>query len=84
MAQEEAARMQSWRGRGGQRVRVAYVSQKNFDLNLTLLSNEIRKRSNQKEHEGSGLVVMGRKGREEGKKGPGSSKASYFCHIEGH
>ena len=40
----------------------------------TLLSNEIRKRPNQEEQEGSSLVVMGRKGRGEGRKGLGSSK----------
>jgi len=41
----------------------------------TLLSNEIRKRPNQEEQTGSDLVIMGGKGREEGRKGPSSSKA---------
>ena len=39
----------------------------------TLLFNEIRKRPNQEEQRGSGLVVTGRKGRE-GKKGSGFVK----------
>ena len=50
----------------------------------TLLSNEIRKRLNQDEQTGSGVVVRGRKGRGEGKKGLGSSKAYHFYHTEGH
>jgi len=50
----------------------------------TLLSNEIRKRPNQEEQTGSGLVVTGRKGRGEGRKGPSSSKVCHFCHREGH
>jgi len=45
-----------------------------WEVTSTLLSNEIGKRSNQEEQEGSSLVVMGGKGRE-GKKGLGSSKA---------
>jgi len=49
----------------------------------TLLSNKIRKRPNQEEQKGSGLVITGRKGRE-GKKSPGSSKACHFCHRKGH
>ena len=49
----------------------------------TLLSNEIRKMSNQVQEEGSSLVVMGRKERE-GKKSPGSSKACHFSQQEGH
>jgi len=44
----------------------------------TLLSNEIKKRPNQVEQEGSDLVVMGRKEREE-KKSLDSSKAYHFC-----
>ena len=54
------------------------------EITPTLLSNEIRKRPNQKKQEGLDLVVTGRKGRGEGKKGTSSSKASYFCHREGH
>ena len=48
------------------------------EVTSTLLSNEIRKRLNQEEQTGSGLVVIGRKGRGEGRKGPSSSKA---CHL---
>jgi len=48
-----------------------------------LLSNEIRKMSNQKEQEGSGLVVTGRKGRE-GKKVRAHRMQSFFCYREGH
>jgi len=51
------------------------------EITSTLLSNEIRKRPNQEEQTESGWVVTGRKERE-GKKGPGSSKACYFCHRE--
>ena len=54
------------------------------EVTSTLLSNEIRKRLNQEEQVGSGLVVTGKKGRREGKKDSGSSKASHFCHKEGH
>jgi len=54
------------------------------EVTSTLLSNEIRKRPNQEEQTGFGLVVMRRKGKGEGKKGPGSSKACHFCHREGH
>jgi len=43
------------------------------EVTSTLLSNEIRKRQNQEEQRGSGLVVTGRKGRE-GKKGSGFVK----------
>jgi len=46
------------------------------DVMSTLLSNEIRKRPDQEEQKGSGLMVTGRKGKREGKKGSGSSKAS--------
>jgi len=53
------------------------------EVTLTLLSNEIRKRPNQEEQTGSGLVITGRKGREE-KKGLESSKACHFCHRESH
>jgi len=35
---------------------------------LTLLFDEIRKRPNQEEQKGSGLLVIGRKGKGEGKK----------------
>jgi len=49
----------------------------------TLLSNEIRKRSNQVEQEGSGLVTMRRK-EKGGKKSPGPSKACHFCYVEVH
>jgi len=38
------------------------------EVTSTLLSNEIKKMSNQEEQEGSGLVVTGRKGRGEEKK----------------
>jgi len=48
----------------------------------TLLSNEIRKKPNQEEQEGSGLVVTGRKG--EKKKSSGSLKACHFCYMEGY
>jgi len=48
-----------------------------------LLSNKIRKRTNQEEQTGSGLVVTGRKERE-GRKGPSSSKACHFCHRKDH
>ena len=48
----------------------------------TLLSNENRKKSNQEEQTGSGLVVTGRKGRGEARKGPSSSKACDFYHRE--
>ena len=53
------------------------------EVTSTLISNEIRKRPNQEEQAGSGLVVTGRKGRE-GKKSPGSSKACHFCHRDVH
>ena len=55
-----------------------------LDVMSTLLSNENRKKQNQKEQTGWGLVNTGRKGRGEGKKSPGSSKACYFCHRKGH
>ena len=54
------------------------------EVTSTLLSNEIRKISNQEEQTGSSLVVMGRKERGEGRKGLSSSKACHFCHREGH
>ena len=38
------------------------------EIMATLLSNEIRKRPNQEVQKGSGLVITGRKGREEEKK----------------
>ena len=44
------------------------------EVTSTLLSNEIRKRPNQEEQIGSGLVVTRRKGKGEGKKSPNSSK----------
>ena len=50
----------------------------------TFLSNEIRKIPNQEEQTGSSLVVMGRKGKGEGKKGPNSLKACHFCYTDGH
>ena len=50
----------------------------------TLLSNEIRKRPNQEERTGSGLVVTGREGRGEEKKGLGSLKTCHFCHRKGY
>ena len=50
----------------------------------TLLSNEIRKKSNQEEQTGSGLAIMGRKERGEGKKDLGSLKACHFYHRKGH
>jgi len=53
------------------------------EVTTTLLSNEIRKRPNQEEQEGSDLMVMGWKGRGE-KKGTGSSKACHFYHRGGH
>ena len=43
------------------------------EVMTTLLPNEIRKKSNKEEQEGSGLVVTRRKGRGEGK----------FGHVEG-
>jgi len=55
-----------------------------LEVMSTLLSNENRKKQNQKEQTGWGLVNTGRKGRGEGKKSPGSSKACYFCHRKGH
>jgi len=45
------------------------------EVKSTFLSNEIRKRPNQIEQEGTSLVAMGRKERE-GKKSQGLSKAS--------
>ena len=39
---------------------------------------------NQEEQEGSGLVVKGRKEKEEGKKSLGLSKACHFYHMKGH
>jgi len=54
------------------------------EITSILLSNEIKKRSNQEEHIGSSLVVTGRKGKGEEKKDLGSSKACHFCHREGH
>jgi len=53
------------------------------EVTTTLLSNEIRKMSNQEEQEGSSLVVTGRKGIG-GKKDLGLSNACNFCHREGH
>ena len=53
------------------------------EITSTLLSNKIRKKSNQEEQTGSSLVVMGRKGRGE-RKDPSLSKACHFCHREGH
>ena len=50
----------------------------------TLLSNEIRKKSNQEKQKESGLVVTVRKGRGEGRKSLNSSKTCHFCHSEGH
>jgi len=48
------------------------------EVTSTLLSNEIRKRSNQEEQTGSALVVRRKKEREEGIKGPSSPK---MCHF---
>ena len=53
------------------------------EVTATLLSNEIRKRPNQVEQERSGLVAMGRKGRE-GKKSLVSSNVCHFYHKKGH
>ena len=53
-------------------------------ITSTLLFNEIRKKSNQEEQEGLGLMVTGRKGRGDGKKILGSSKACHFYYSEGH
>ena len=53
------------------------------EVTSTLLSNEIRKRPNQVEQEGSGLVAMGRKGKGE-KKSSGSLKMCHFCQQGGH
>ena len=54
------------------------------EVTSIFLSNKIRKRPNQEEQTGSGLVVTGRKGKEEEKKGPDSSKACHFYQREGH
>jgi len=54
------------------------------EVTSTLISNEIRKRQNQEEQEGSSLVVTGRKGRREGRRGPGSSKACHFYYRESY
>jgi len=53
------------------------------EFTITLLSDEIRKKLNQDEEEGLGLVVLGRKGRE-GKKSPDLSKACHFCHQKSY
>jgi len=50
------------------------------EVTSTLLPNKISKMSNQVEQEGSGLVVMEKKG----KRSSGSSKACYFCQQESH
>ena len=50
------------------------------EVTSTLISNEIRKKSNQEEQTGLSLVLTGRKGRGEGRKGPSSSKACHFCN----
>ena len=55
-----------------------------LEVTSTLLSNEIRKKSNQEEQTGSGLVVTERKERGKGKEGLRSSKAYHFCHSEGY
>ena len=54
------------------------------EITSTLLSNEIRKGPNQEEKIESSLVVTRRKERGEEKKGPSSSKACHFCHMEGY
>jgi len=54
------------------------------EVTSTLLPNEISKISNQEEQTGSSLVVIGRKGIGEGKKGSSSSKACHFFYREGH
>ena len=54
------------------------------EVTSTLLSNMIRKRPNQEEQIGPGVMVTGGKGRGEERKGPSLSKAWYFCHREGH
>ena len=54
------------------------------EVMTTILSNEIRKRSNQEGQEGSDLMVTKKKERGEGKKSLGSSKACHFCHGKGH
>jgi len=51
------------------------------EITSTHLSNEIRKRQNQVEQEGSSSVAIGRKGKE-GKKSLGSSKACHFCQQD--
>jgi len=53
------------------------------EVTSTLLSNKIRKRLNQVEQEGSGLIDMERK-RKEGKKSLSSFKVCHFCQEEGH
>ena len=53
------------------------------EVTSTFLSIKIRKRLNQ-EQTGSGLVVTGRKEREEEKKGLSISKACYFYHRACH
>jgi len=53
------------------------------EITSTLLSNEIRKKPNQVEQEGLDLVVTRRKGNEEEKKSPSSSKVCHFCQKEG-
>ena len=52
------------------------------EVTATLLSNKIGKRPNQEVQEGSCLVVMRRRGREN--EGPGSSNACHFCHRKCH
>ena len=54
------------------------------EVTSTLLSNKIRKKPNQEEQTGSGLVVTGRKGRREGRKSLSSSKTCYFYHRKDH
>ena len=54
------------------------------EVTPTFLSNEIRKRPNQEEQIGSGLVVIGREGRGEGRKSLSSLKVCHFCHREDH
>jgi len=49
-----------------------------------MLSNEIKKRPNQVEQEGSGLMFTRRKERGDGKQSLGSSKACHFYQRQGH
>ena len=54
------------------------------EVTPTLLTNEIRKRSNQEEQTRSGVVVTGREEKKEGRKSTSLSKVCHFYHKEGH